>query len=271
MIFVSSSITAIFSAKLSRDPLRSGSYGVGFTIDKGVYVRLIDEEGVFLNGKKVDFPTVEFVLKRLNAEGVEIRAEVPISCGFGISGASALGTALEIARERNLSLPFFKLADIAHEAEVINKTGLGDVVTQCYGGFIARLKASSPSKAVVDKYIIKEELDFLVLGKISTKEIIGDYLKRKRINEIGKRYFKQFLKKPTIDSLFEKSKGFAIESGLADDEIKDVFEAVESLDGKAAMAMLGKTVFALNGWKAFKEFKGKKFRASIDFCSFKIF
>jgi len=73
-----------------------------------------------------------------------------------------------------------------------------------------------------------------------------------------------------VDSLFENSKRFAIESGLASDRVMDVIEAVESVDGKAAMAMLGETVFALKGWKAFEEFKGEKFRASIDFCGCKI-
>ncbi len=270
MIFVSASVTAIFSTKLSKNPLRSGSYGVGFTIDKGVYVKLTNKDGVYLNGERVSFPTVEYVLEKLDANGIEIKTDVPISCGFGISGASALGTALEVAKVKNLSLSFFELADIAHEAEVINKTGLGDVVTQCYGGVVARLKAASPSKSIVDRFAFKENIDFLVLGKISTKDVLSDEFKRKGINRIGKKYFRRFMKSPSLESLFENSKMFAIESGLASDRIIDVIEAVESNDGMAAMAMLGETVFALKGWEAFEEFKGEKFEASIDFCSCKI-
>ena len=266
MIFVSASVTAIFSAKLSRDPLKSGSYGVGFTINKGVYAKLSDSGGVFLNGEKISFPTVEFVLRKLNARGVELRSEVPISCGFGVSGASALATALEIAVRRNI--PFFKAADVAHEAEVTNRTGLGDVVTQCFGGVVVRLKAGSPSRAVVNRYLFKEKLDFLVMGELPTEDVLKREMKN--INRIGKKYFKEFLRKPSVSNLFSTSKKFAIESGLADDDIINVIEAVESYGGKASMIMLGKGVFALNGWEAFKEFKGEKFQADIDLCSCKI-
>jgi len=266
MIFVSASVTAIFSARLERNPMKSGSYGLSFTIDKGVYAGLSDREGVFLNGERVSFPTVEFVLRKLDAKGVELRSEVPISCGFGVSGASALATALEIAVRHNI--PFFKAADIAHEAEVVNRTGLGDVVTQCFGGLVARLKAGSPSRAVVERFLFKERLDFLVMGRLPTEDVLKGELKK--INRIGKKYLKEFLRKPSLENLFDSSKKFAIESGLAGDDIIDVIEAVESHGGKASMIMLGKGVFALNGWEAFKEFKGEKFRACIDFCSCKI-
>lgn len=270
MTFVSASITAIFSTKIDRDPKKAGSYGVGFTIDVGVEARVAEREGVFLNGERVGFPTVEHVLERLGGRGVELRTPLPISCGFGVSGASALATAVEVNLQRGLNLPFFRLADIAHEAEVVNRTGLGDVVTQSFGGIVARIKPGSPSGSKVERFLSKAKLDFLVLGEMSTREVLGDELKRRSINRSGKECLKEFLKNPSLENLFSQAKRFATESGLADDEIKDVIEAVESSGGLASMVMLGRTVFALNGMDAFRDFDGLKFSAGITGCSVRV-
>jgi len=270
MTFVSSSITAIFSTKLSEKPEKSGSLGVGFTINRGVKAKALKRDGVFLNGEKVEFPTVEYVLRKLGGEGVSIQTDLPLSCGFGLSGASALATALEINRAKNLALNLFRLADIAHEAEVVNKTGLGDVLTQVYGGIVVRKKAGSPSISKVEKFLSNMKIDFLVLGEIPTKQVLQDDVMRERINKAGKQYLKEFLRNPSSEKIFEVSKKFAIETGLADEVIVDVMEAVESIGGKAGMGMLGKTVFAKNGLKAFQEFKGTVFSARIVNCSIRL-
>ncbi|WP_457590340.1 pantoate kinase [Geoglobus sp.] len=266
MTFVSASITAIFSTRIDRDPRKAGSYGVGFTVDLGVEAKLAGRRGVFLNGERVSFPTVEHVLKELGGEGVELRTDLPISCGFGVSGASALATAVEINVQRGLNLPFFRVADIAHEAEVLNRTGLGDVVTQSFGGIVARIRPGSPSKSRVERFLCRAEVDFLVLGQMSTKEVLGDELKRRSINQAGKKYLREFLKKPSLENLFIQAKSFSMESGLADDEVLDVMEAVEAHGGIASMVMLGRTVFALNGKAAFSEFDGNAFSARITNC-----
>lgn len=270
MTFVSASITAIFSTKIDRDPKKAGSYGVGFTVDTGVEARYSDRHGIFLNGQKTSFPTVEFVLERLGGKGIELETPLPISCGFGVSGASALATAVEVSQRRGLNLSFFRLADIAHEAEVVNRTGLGDVVTQSFGGIVARIKPGNPSNSRVERFLSNTEIDFLVLGEMSTKEVLGNELKRKSINQAGKKYLKEFLKTPSLENLFVQAKKFALESGLADDEIRDVIEAVESQGGLASMVMLGRTVFAVNGMKAFGEFNGDSFSARITNCSVRL-
>ncbi|NOY11714.1 MAG: GHMP kinase [Archaeoglobi archaeon] len=270
MTFVSASITAIFSTKIDRDPKKAGSYGVGFTVDMGVEARASEREGVFLNGERVSFPTVEHVLERLGGTGVDLRTRLPVSCGFGVSGASALATAVEISLQKGLNLPFFRLADIAHEAEVVNRTGLGDVVTQSFGGIVARVRPGSPSKSRVERFLSRAEVDFLVLGQMSTKEVLGDEVKRRSINQAGKKRLKEFLKKPSLENLFVQAKKFSLESGLADDEIVDVIEAVESRGGLASMVMLGRSVFALNGKGAFEEFGGDSFSARITGCSVRL-
>jgi pantoate kinase len=255
-VFAPASVTCIFSPQISSSVEESGSVGVGFTVNKGVYAE--KHTRLIVNGDEVRFPTVEYVLQSTGLQGVRIETELPYGCGFGLSGASALATAFLA------DLPAIKLADIAHEAEVVNLTGLGDIVTQTFAGVIVRRNASCPSRAIIDRYSWNLELDFLVLGKLETKDIIGNELKRKKIADAGKRWTKEFVKKPTIENLFRCSNSFGKETGLVD-FVSDVIETVQSEGGMAAMIMLGKAVFALNGYKALKEF-GEPFKAKIDCC-----
>lgn len=254
MIFCPSAISCIFAPELKSDPKNSGSYGVSFTIDRGVYAS--PASSLRFNGEEIEFPTVEFVLKRLGIPGVDLRTDLPLGCGFGLSGACAVATAF-------LSdSPAIENFDVAHEAEVVNLTGLGTVVTQAFPGLVVRKNAACPSKAIVDRFVWNFEFDFLTIGKISTKEVLSE--NREEIARIGKKWIKEFIRFPSLENLFRTSKAFAEETGLIE-PVKDIVEAVESLGGLATMAMLGKTVFAHRGYEALKEF-GEPFRAKIDCC-----
>jgi len=270
MTFVSGSVTAIFSPFFHEKPEKSGSYGVGFTIDAGVKARCVGEEGIILNSRKVEIAPVRVILEEFNAKGIEFETELPISCGFGVSGASSLACGIEMNMKKNLMFSLSDIADLAHRAEVLSRTGLGDVVTQFHGGVVARIKPGNPSTSEIRRYIFDQKLDFLVIGEMSTKNILEDEIKREIVKKAGKKYLKEFLRKPNIDNLFRCSKRFAVDSGLMDDGIMDIIEAVESVGGLASMVMLGRAVFALNGKKAFEDFKGQKFSARITACGIKI-
>jgi pantoate kinase len=262
-MFVSASVTCFFAPKID-DPKRSGSLGVSFTIDKGVDVRLTDE-GLKFNGKNIHIPTVEYVLKSLGYHGgVEVKSNLPLGCGFGLSGAIALASALEVNKRLGLNMSLLQLADLAHEAEVLNRTGLGDVVTQCYGGFVVRRRASCPSRCTIDRYPWDVELDFLVIGEIKTSEILEGSLKD--VYRIGKKALREFLKKPSLENLFKVSKDFVVRCGFADDKIMNAIEAVESVGGFASMIMLGRGIFAYKG-EVLREFKGMYFRSKVSMCS----
>jgi pantoate kinase len=129
---------------------------------------------------------------------------------------------------------------------------------------VVRKNASCPSKSVIERYSWDLELDFVVMGEVSTKGILTDMEQRRRITDSGKKWMKEFLRKPSVENLFTCSNGFAKETGLIE-LVGDAIEAVESNNGMAAMVMLGKTVFAVNGFETLKEF-GEPFKARIDCC-----
>jgi len=261
--FSPSSITCFFSVHQRENPLLSGSTGVGINLEVGATAKISDKAGVFVNGERRDFPTVEYVMKKLcvNA-GIEIKMDVPAGCGFGMSAASALASAFEINKALNLNRTFFELADLAHEAEIACRTGMGDVVCQTYGGVIARVKAGSPSICKFNKFNWNEELDFLVIGGIKTERVLGDERKIQSINRYGEVCLNEFLRKPEMENLFHLSKKFSEKTGLLDDEIRTIIEDIESRGGFASMVMLGRSIFAYNGYDVLKEY-GEPFRARI--------
>ncbi|AEA47089.1 pantoate kinase [Archaeoglobus veneficus] len=255
MFFAPASITCFFTPVIGKNPAETGSYGVSIALNKGVRVNVSDK--LLVNDREVRFPTVEYVLDALGGKGVEIETDFPLSCGFGMSGASALAAAFAVNEENGLNLPFYRLADLAHEAEVVNRTGLGDVVCQSYGGIVVRVEPGCPSNARVERFLWRLELDILVLGSLKTEEVLSENIDF----SVGKDCLKEFMRKPSVENLFVQAKRFSVETGLIED-VMDVIEAVEASGGMASMVMLGKAVFAVNGYEALEEF-GEPVRATV--------
>ncbi|MFP3945699.1 MAG: pantoate kinase [Archaeoglobaceae archaeon] len=261
--FAPASITCFFSVHSADRPYLSGSTGVGITLDLGARATICDEGGVRVNGDTWDFPTVDYVIEKLGCDcGVDIEMDVPAGCGFGMSGASALATAFEINQAFDLRKSFFELADVAHEAEIMCKTGMGDVVCQCYGGVVVRKKPGSPSRAVIDRFLWKMDLDLLTLGPFSTQGLLKDEEGVAHINELGGRYVGVFLENPQVENLFKLSRIFATETELLDSRMEYIVQKVEARGGLASMIMLGRAIFAINGFEVLQEF-GEPFRASL--------
>ncbi len=273
MFFSPASLTCFFSPSIENDPLESGSLGVSLALNRGVRVsaKPSSELSIIVNGEDWNFPTVRTVAQQMGFEGeIRIEMDLPAGCGFGMSGASALASAFEINEVLNLNRSFFELSDLAHKAEVINRTGLGDVVTQSFGGVVVRKSASCPSKCVVDRFLWNIDLDVLIMGELPTEQILSDFSLRS-IAEIGRESLKEFLRKPTVESLFKQSKSFALKTGLIDldSAVKDAVEAVESSGGLASMVMLGKAVFAVKG-EVLKDFKGRYLKVKVDHCGVRL-
>jgi len=257
--FAPGNISCIFVIKKVKNPAKSGSLGLGFTVDKGVRVtitKIINKKNIILfNNKKIKLPTVDSVVKKLTKEKflVKIRSELPIGTGFGISGASALATAYALNKLLNLKKSKKSLAMVAHIAEVENGTGLGDVTNQFYGGFL--IKYESSYKFKVKKLPIKnKKIYYKYFSKINTKEIISNKKLKNKINNSGIKALKKIkaLNKINIKNIIRISKEFSVNSGLLNNKIINLIKKIEEDNGKASMIMLGNAVFSD------KKFKGSK-------------
>ncbi|MHA1628394.1 MAG: pantoate kinase, partial [Candidatus Baldrarchaeia archaeon] len=208
---------------------------------------------VSINGIESEAPVtrkvVEQVLKLVNEKFVVMvdhEVEIPIGAGIGASGAGAFSTALALNKALNLGLTYDKVAQIAHIAEIVNKTGLGTVLAQSRGGVEIRVKPGAPGIGRVD--LIPVDPDTVVvcgsLGPIETKEMLSNPEIREKINRIGGRMVDELVKNASIEKLMKLSKRFAAETGLMSEKVKNAVKELEK-NGfvNASMAMFGETVF----------------------------
>src|SRR3989338_9210456 len=88
-------ISCIFRPYRGDSPATTGSLGMDITVCCGLTASVQKGHGIYADGKKVAFPTVQSVLNHLGVTQakVDLHAEVPFGCGFGMSGAAALATA----------------------------------------------------------------------------------------------------------------------------------------------------------------------------------
>ena len=252
--FAPANISCIFKIYSHRNPRWMGSYGVGFTLNKGVAAKAekADATEVFFNEKKINFPTVKSAVKKLTEASlrIDIKSELPLGCGFGLSGASALATAYAVNKLLKLKKSNKELAIIAHIAEVENKTGLGDVVNQFYGGFCVKLKPSSHF-AVKKLPINGINVYCKYFSKISTKSVITSPKLKNKINNAADMSLKKIIQlikhneKIKFEAIIRISKEFSINSGLLNGKKTiETIKGIEKNKGNASMIMIGNAVFS---------------------------
>ncbi|MBI2651263.1 hypothetical protein HYX01_02235 [Candidatus Woesearchaeota archaeon] len=259
--FAPGNISCIFVIKKTKKPEKSGSLGLGFTVNKGVFVSVkkmdksSDKNEVYLNNKKINFPTVNSAIEMLTDEKIKvnIKSELPLGCGFGISGASALAAAYSVNKLLKLKKSRKELALIAHIAEVKNMTGLGDVINQYYGGLLAKYKPSYMFKAerlsIKNKNLKNKKIYCKYFSGIDTKKIISDKSKEKQINNAGLYALKKIrelgISEINLKNLIKISKDFSLKSGLLKNKrVINLINGIESKNGNASMIMLGNSVFS---------------------------
>ena len=282
--FAPAHITGFFAAKPDPDPVKAGSVGCGLCLEAGVVARVttggitsttgttnltgtkgtpnITGSGAFirLNGEQIDLPAVEYVIESLLGTGysrcvVDLAADVPLGYGFGVSGAAALATAMAINTDPEQGLTMEQAAVVAHCADVVNQTGMGDVAGQYTGGLVIRTAAGAPGVGAVKKVPVGAmDVSWVCLGEISTPSILDDTNTMEMINILGQRSLKALLKRPGLEHFMSLSRDFAFGTGLVSPRAADAIEAVEASGGMASMAMLGDTVFALGDGSALMEF-----------------
>ena len=244
--FVPGHVTGFFIPCPDDNPTQAGSQGAGIALSDGVTVtvRPADERELRLNGKSIEMEAVERVLTTLRSRAaVQAVTDLPLGSGFGVSGAMALGTAFAANAAFDRRLSANELVTIAHGAEVQASTGLGDVVAQARGGLTLRLEPGDPLHNVLDGIPARERIEYYTLGELPTADVLGG--ETEPIEEAGRQALSTVVGDPTIDSFMQASRRFSRESGLLTDDVRAVIQDTAAVDGRAAMAMLGQTVFTV--------------------------
>ncbi|MFC4356724.1 pantoate kinase [Halobium salinum] len=248
--FVPGHVTGFFSAHPDEDPTVAGSRGAGLTLTDGVTVTVRRADGdadapvVRLGGSAADIDPVDRVLDTLRAPArVEAETDLPLGAGFGVSGAAALGTAFAANAVFDRGLSENELVTVAHGAEVLSGTGLGDVVAQARGGIPIRLEPGAPEHGKLDGIPARARVEYVTFGELSTADVLaGD---TETLSTAGREALSTLVGDPTLPTFMRASRTFAREADLLTEQVTEAIRDVSDAGGEASMGMLGETVFAV--------------------------
>ena len=248
------------------------SLGLGFTVAHGATATVSEAPAteIAFNGEVFDFATVRHVVEALSGRPVRValQSELPLSGGFGLSGASALATAFALDAGFELGLDERTLGMTAHVAEVTHLTGLGDVCGQFHGGCLAKLEPGDPLAAITLP-VAEQTVYYRYFSPIVTSGIIGDPRRAARINaaadsalaDIGRLADRGV---PVFAEYVAAAKRFSVESGLLRHaDVRRIIADVEAAGGAASMIMLGNAVFATVAFEGASETRLTRHRVRV--------
>lgn len=249
-VFVPGHITGFFNIENNPDPLKNGSCGAGFLLNKGVETKIKkSSSGEFKVNKGNDI-VINEILKLFDLdEGFKITQDiqVPIGAGFGTSASSALGLAIGISKLTGYD--YKQACQNAHIAEINLGSGLGDVIAELGSGIVLRTKAGAPFIGEIksfnyDKIYVASK----TFGEISTSSVINNKNSKKIINKNGLIMKEKFLKDFSVENFLKLSLEFSKSTDLMSREVTDLINYFNSFDDilGSSMAMLGNTAFAFS-------------------------
>jgi pantoate kinase len=248
-------ISGFFSPVLSENPDTTGSIGAGIAIEQGVTVTItgasrttvhsLSRQNGILYEKYFEPPILKDLLHRLEIQiplAITTECTLPLSSGFGLSASSLLALSYAVRAYCNLSLSDIECAMIAHEIEVLHRTGFGDVAGSMRGGALYRPVPGIRGGIIGESisYDEAEQITTLIFGPLVSDTILTS---ETALFQIKKAFPEQ--KPKTIEEFFLLSYQFAAKSGLMSEKVSRILNAAKKADIFASMTMLGDGVFAL--------------------------
>ena len=259
--FCPAHITGFFKAEIDtkkNSPEVLGSLGAGFSIQDGVTTTVEifpsekQESEISISGYQSENTQVsKFVINEFvkffdgKKYFVKVHHElaIPVGYGLGCSGAVALSLSFALNKALSLNLSNEQVGQIAHKAEVLCKTGLGDVLASYHGGFEIRTKPGAPGIGNVQK--IKSEDDVIVIcfSPISTKKFITEKLDS--INGLGGKMVKELVKNKDANLFQDMSIEFAKYVQVMTPRMNSIINELHENNIKCGVALFGETIFAI--------------------------
>jgi len=262
--FCPAHITGFFKAHLddNQNSLENlGSTGAGFSIKQGVTTRVkVDTKDnqesnfrIISKGYQSDKTDVsEFVLNEFLKLGkfsnkfFDIEHEITIPVGYGLGSSGAVALSLSFALDQALETKLDKtiIGQIAHNAEVNCKTGLGDVLASFHGGFEIRVKPGAPGIGCVEKiFTDKISVIMICFSPISTNKFIKEHLSQ--INGLGGKMVNRLLESKNFEHFQDMSLEFAKFVDVITPRMQKLVNELSKNKIKCGIAFFGETVFSM--------------------------
>ena len=268
----------------NKNNLYVGSKGAGFSIDRGITttVEIYDHESVnyqiSINDIRVEDAEVskwvlEEYLKLVDHRyyiNIEHEISIPVGFGLGSSGAAALSLSYALNEAFNIGLNTKEGAQVAHNAEIACKTGLGTVIAEFTGGFEMRTNAGAPGIGTVEKIELKNHKAIIFcISPISTKSFLSNRIHL--ADGVGESMLKRLRVSRDIDDFLEMSYCFAHHLGLTEGRCKLPIQSLRSRGFRCGVALFGETLFTIvqsdhveEAKECLKSFKGSLIVCNID-------
>ena len=262
--FCPAHITGFFKAHLddNQNNLENlGSMGAGFSIKQGVTTRVKistkdNQESNFrittkgYQSDKTDvskFVLNEFLkLGKFSNKFFDIEHEISIPVGYGLGSSSAVALSLSFALDQALETKLDKttIGQIAHNAEVSCKTGLGDVLASFHGGFEVRVKPGAPGIGNVEK-ILTDKISIIMIcfSPISTNKFLKERLSQ--INGLGGKMVNRLLESKNYEHFQDMSLEFAKYVDVMTPRMQKLVNELSQNNIKCGIALFGETVFSM--------------------------
>ena len=193
----------------SPEPLTSGSLGAGLLLSPPSVIDVCvnrNDDGV-CEGLCIE-PIRYIVKKYCVSVKVFLVKGYPLATGFAMSSSLSIAVGIAVATALGLSLE--KGLELAHEAEVVSGTGLGDVIAQSLGraGLVLRKAPGAPGVGRVESYVVPRMPVLAVqLGTMTTSEmhrVLGDRLYRDAAPLLARVY-----ENPTLETFLDSANKFS--------------------------------------------------------------
>ncbi len=262
--FCPAHITGFFKAHLENHQgnlENLGSMGAGFSIKQGVTTRvIIDKKNnhdsnfrITTKGYQSDKTDVsEFVLNEFlkivdfKDKFFDIEHEISVPVGYGLGSSSAVALSLSFALDQALDTKLDKntIGQIAHNAEVNCKTGLGDVLASFHGGFEIRVKPGAPGIGAVKK-ISTDKISVIMIcfSPISTNKFIKERLSQ--INGLGGKMVNKLLESKDYQHFQDMSLEFAKYVNVMTPRMQKIVNELTQNNIKCGIALFGETIFSM--------------------------
>lgn len=258
--FVPGHITGFFRIHdEAKDSLSRGSTGAGFSVEIGTLttVSIIESDTAEIttiyNDEVIDAQVTSMVIRRMVEKherqfkvNVVHNSSLQSGAGFGASGAGALGTALALGHLIDPTMNYIDAARYAHEAEVENHTGLGDVLAQTKGGLEIRVRPGGPGVGELVRMDHRTPQHVVLAGApgLNTRDVLTDEESRFRINRVGDMLVQRMIKNRDLRTFISCSRQFTESIGLATTRVVNALQALDAAGfSQSSMVMLGDSVF----------------------------
>lgn len=240
------------------NPLQRGSRGAGFSVDRGITTSVEIYESnrqghkILINGSSAPRAEVsKWVIQayfRMTNRPYFVKVDhdisIPVGYGLGSSGAGALSLSYALNEALDTGLDRSAAAQIAHNAEIACRTGLGTVLAEYAGGFEMRTVPGAPGIGKVTKIGLEGyKAVVLCLAPISTRTFLSN--REDEINGLGGKMLSKLSQSQSVDDFMKMSREFAETLGLAGGKCRVPIDALNAAGFEAGVAMFGETVFSL--------------------------